>query len=262
MKLAITGKGGVGKTTLSSLLARLYASEGRKVTAIEANLDQNLAMALGFTPEEAQSIKPIAELTDLIEERTGARPGTHAPLYKLNPKVDDIAERFSLTKNGVRLLLLGAVKTGGSGCFCPESALLKTLMTYLILGKTDVLIMDMDAGVEHMSRGTTESVDAFIIVVEPGKRSLATAETIRNMASDLGIKKCYIVGNKITSDKDKQFIRDNSDNFEVLGFISLDDKVREADLQGISAFDTAPKVLDDIKAIKDKLQEISQEKNA
>jgi CO dehydrogenase maturation factor len=259
MKLAITGKGGVGKTTISSLLSRLYASEGRNVTAIEANLDHNLAMALGFTPEEARSIKPIAELTDLIEERTGAKPGTQAPLYKLNPKVDDIAERFSLTKNGVRLLLLGAVKSGGSGCYCPESALLRTLMTHLLLSKTDVLIMDMDAGVEHLSRGTTESVDAFIIVVEPGKRSLQTAQTIRKMALDLGINQSYIVGNKITSQQDKQFIIDNSDDFEVLGFINIDPYIREADLKGISAFDNAPQVIDEIKAIKKRLEEIIQE---
>jgi len=261
MKLAITGKGGVGKTTLSSLLARLYAAEQRNVTAIEANLDQNLAMALGFTPEEAKSIKPIAELADLIEERTGAKPGSQAPFYKLNPKVDDIPERFSLTKHGVRLLLLGAVKTGGSGCFCPESALLKTLMTHLLLSKTDVLIMDMDAGVEHLSRGTTESVDAFIIVVEPGKRSIQTAETIRKLALDLGINKSYIVGNKITSDQDKQFIIDNTKDFEVLGFLKIDPDVREADLKGVSAFDNAPQVLNEVKAIKNKLEEINAEKS-
>ncbi|MFC1979237.1 AAA family ATPase [Chloroflexota bacterium] len=259
MKLAITGKGGVGKTTLSSLLARLYATEGRNVTAIEANLDQNLAMALGFTPDEAQSIKPIAELADLIEERTGAKPGTHAPFYKLNPKVDDIPERFSMIKNGVRLLLLGAVKSGGSGCFCPESALLRTLMTHLLLSKTDVLIMDMDAGVEHISRGTTESVDAFIIVVEPGKRSIQTAETIRKLALDLGINKSYIVGNKITSRQDKQFIIDNTKDFEVLGFLKIDPDVREADLKGMSAFDNAPQVLDEVKAIKNRLEEINTE---
>jgi len=260
MKLAITGKGGVGKTTLSSLLARIYASEGRNVTAIEANLDQNLAMALGFTVEEAGSIKPIAELADLIEERTGAKPGTQAPFYKLNPKVDDIPERFSLTKNGVRLLLLGAVKSGGSGCFCPESALLKTLMTHLLLSKTDVLIMDMDAGVEHLSRGTTESVDAFIIVVEPGKRSIQTAQTIRKLAEDLGINQSYIVGNKITSEQDRQFIIDNANGFEILGFISIDPKIRDADLKGVSAFDIAPQAMDEIKAIKNGLEEIIREK--
>ena len=164
-----------------------------------------------------------------------------------------------MTKNGVRLLLLGAVKTGGSGCFCPESALLKTLMTHLLLGKTDVLIMDMDAGVEHMSRGTTESVDAFIIVVEPGKRSIQTAETIRKLALDLGIKKSYIVGNKITSDQDKQFIIDNTKDFEVLGFIKIDPDVRLADLKGMSAFDNAPQVMDEIKTIKNRIEQISRE---
>ncbi len=261
MKLAITGKGGVGKTTLSSLLARLYASEGRNVTAIEANLDENLAMALGFTAKEAASIKPIAELNDLIEERTGAKPGTQAPFYKLNPRVDDIPERFSMTKNGVRLLLLGAVKGGGSGCFCPENALLRTLMTHLLLSDTDVLILDMDAGVEHMSRGTTDFVDAFIIVVEPGKRSIQTAYTIKKLADDLGITKCYIVGNKIAGEADKKFIAANIDGFELLGLIELDDRVREADLKGISAFDSAPQVVDEIKTIKTKLEEIRAKRN-
>jgi len=138
---------------------------------------------------------------------------------------------------------------------------LRTLMTHLLLSDTDVLILDMDAGVEHMSRGTTDFVDAFVIVVEPGKRSIQTAYTIRKLAQDLGINKCYIVGNKIAGEADRKFIADNIDGFELLGFIELDDRVREADLKGISAFDIAPQVVDEIKTIKDRLEEIRTKRN-
>jgi len=209
MKLAITGKGGVGKTTLASLLARVYATEGKKVIAIDANPDANLATALGIDIEEAQRITPIAELKDLIEERTGVKAGAPGTFFKLNPKVDDIPERFSIEKDGIRLLIMGTVKRGGSGCLCPEGALLKSLVSHLVLARSEVVIMDMDAGVENLGRGTAKGVDAFIIVVEPGQRSFQTARAIRDLASDLGVKKCYIVGSKTRDDSERKFVVDN-----------------------------------------------------
>lgn len=254
MKLAITGKGGVGKTTLSSLLARSYAADGFAVLAIDANPDSNLSMALGFTVEEANSITPIAQLYDLIEERTGAKPGTSAPFFKINPRVDDIPTKYSLSKNGVRLLVLGTVSSGGGGCFCPESALLRSLMTHLLLRETDYVILDMDAGVEHIGRGTADSVDAFIIVVEPGQRSIQTAKSIRKLAKDIGINRCYIVGNKITKDSDKTFIIENMHDFTVVGFINYNNKVSEADLNGVSPYDYTPAIIDEIKLIKQNLE--------
>jgi len=253
MKLAITGKGGVGKTTLASLLARLYAAEGKKVLAIDANPDANLALALGLPPEQAQQITPIAEMEDLIEERTGAKPGTSAPFFKLNPRVDDIPERFSAKIDGIRLLIMGTVKKGGGGCMCPESALLRSLMNHLLLRETEVVILDMDAGVEHIGRGTAGAVDAFIIVVEPGRRSIQTAEAIRKLARDLGIKKCYVVGSKVTSDADRQFVIDSMPNFPILGFISYSPKIMEADLKGISVFDAAPEAVAEVRIIKERL---------
>jgi len=254
MKLAITGKGGVGKTTLASLLARLYAAEGNTVIAIDANPDANLALALGLPAEQARRITPIAEMKDLIEERTGARVGSEAPLFKLNPRVDDIPERFSAKIDGIRLLAMGTVKQGGSGCMCPESALLKNLISHLLLRESDVVIMDMDAGVEHLGRGTAQAVDALIIVVEPGRRSIQTAEAIRGLAWDLGIKRCYVVGSKTSSDADRQFITSSMPDFEVLGFIDYSPKIREADLSGGSVFNADPAVVAEARSIKERLE--------
>ena len=253
MKLAITGKGGVGKTTLASLLARLYATEGKAVLAIDANPDANLAMALGLPQDQARQITPIAEMEDLIEERTGAKPGSGAPFFKLNPRVDDIPERFSAKIDGIRLLIMGTVKTGGSGCMCPESALLKNLISHLLLRESDVVIMDMDAGVEHLGRGTAQAVDALIIVVEPGKRSIQTAEAIRGLAGDLGMR-YYVVGSKTQSDADRQFITSSMPDFEVLGFINYNPKIREADLSGVSVFDADPEVVAEVRSIKERLE--------
>ena len=253
MKLAITGKGGVGKTTLASLLARLYAAEGEAVLAIDANPDANLAMALGLPQDQARRITPIAEMEDLIEERTGAKPGSGAPFFKLNPRVDDIPERFSAKIDGIRLLIMGTVKTGGSGCMCPESALLKNLISHLLLRESDVVIMDMDAGVEHLGRGTAQAVDALIIVVEPGKRSIQTAEAIRGLAGDLGMR-YYVVGSKTQSDADRQFITSSMPDFEVLGFINYNPKIREADLSGVSVFDADPEVVAEVRSIKERLE--------
>ena len=254
MKLAITGKGGVGKTTLASLLARLYAAEGKAVLAIDANPDANLALALGLPPGEARRISPIAEMKDLIEERTGARPGSEAPFFKLNPRVDDIPERFSAKIDGIRLLIMGTVKTGGSGCMCPESALLKNLINHLLLRESDVVIMDMDAGVEHLGRGTAQAMDALIIVVEPGRRSIQTAEAIGRLASDLSIKRYYVVGSKTISDADRLFITKSMPDFEVLGFIGYSPKIREADLSGESIFDADPEVVAEVRSIKERLE--------
>ena len=151
-KIAITGKGGVGKTTLSSLLAYLYKEAGYDVLAVDADPASGLANALGFPPEQAAAIQPISEMGELIYERTGAQPGTIGGFFKLNPKVDDIPERFSGTYRDIRLLRMGAVKLGGSGCLCPENVLLKALTTHLLMRRTEVLILDMEAGVEHLGQ--------------------------------------------------------------------------------------------------------------
>lgn len=258
MKLAITGKGGVGKTTLASVLARIYAAEGHSVLAIDADPDANLGAALGIPAKELSELVPIAQMEELIQERTGSKPGTIGGFFKLNPKVDDIPERFSLAKDGVRLLIMGTVKKGGSGCICPESTLLKSLVTHLMLRKDDIVILDMEAGIEHLGRGTASAVDAFIVVVEPGMRSLDTARAVRKLAEDIGIKKCYIVGNKVTGDSDHAFIKENLSDFNILGFISQNPMIAEADRKGQSPFDIDPNVVTEVKAIKEQLDAIAR----
>jgi len=240
MKLAISGKGGVGKTTLAALLAQVYADAGRDVLAVDADPAPCLAGALGFPPELRARLSPIAEMEDLIEERTGAKPGTLGGFFTLNPRVDDLPERFSVTHRNVRLLEMGSVDLGGSGCICPESAMLKTLFTHLMFRKDDVLILDMYAGVEHLGRATVDFVDAMLIVVEPTRRSLGTAAQIKKLAADIGLTRLWLVGNKVRSADEAAFLQAESPGLPVLGVLPVDLAVQEADRLGIAVYDHVP----------------------
>jgi len=176
MKIAISGKGGVGKTLLAASLSQIFAWAGYSVIAIDADPDANLASTLGYpNPEE---ITPISELGDLIEERTGMKPGQSGAFFKLNPKVDDLPEDYSVKLDGIKLMVMGRIKRGGTGCYCPEGALLQALLSHLLIHRDEVVILDMEAGIEHLARGTAKSVDRLIVVVEPGRRSIETAGTI------------------------------------------------------------------------------------
>ena len=255
MKIAISGKGGVGKTTLAALLAMAYREGGYKVIAADADPDGNLAAALGVPPELASQITPIVEMGDLIYERTGAKPGTVGSFFRLNPKVDDVPDRFSLEWEGIKLLVMGTIKGPLAGCVCPESAMLKALFNHLILERDEMLILDMDAGVEHLGRGTAQGVDAFIIVVEPGQRSFQTARTINRFASDLGVNHCFIVGSKTNNESARQFIRESLPNLQILGFIDFDPDLLWADVQGFNVYHSAPKSAETAREIKSKLEE-------
>jgi len=237
MKLAITGKGGVGKTTLTALLAQAYADAGREVLAVDADPSPCLAGALGFPAELREKLHPIAEMDELIEERTGAKPGTVGGFFTLNPRVDDIPERFSILHRGVRLLEMGSVDLGGSGCICPESAMLKTLFTHLLFRRDDVLLLDMYAGVEHLGRATVDFVDAMLVVVEPTRRSLGTAVQIKRLANDIGLMRLYLVGNKVRNRDEEKFLEQEASEIPLIGFLPADLKVQEADRLGIPVYD-------------------------
>lgn len=257
LKIAIGGKGGVGKTTVTSLLARcLAADKTNKVIAIDADPVANLAAGLGI-PED-KPITPISQLTELIAERTGATPGTMGGFFTLNPKVDDIPDRFSLERDGVKLLVMGTVQSGGSGCICPESTILKALMNHLVLVRDDIVIMDMEAGVEHLGRATSSSVDALLVVVNPGARSRAAASKIRKLGQDIGIKKILILANRVQGPEDEQIIRESLSDFEFIGFIPEQEEIVNADRAGRRAFEdiaSAPKELFDVVQ---KLSEMKQ----
>lgn len=249
MKIAVTGKGGVGKTTFAATLARLYADEGRKVLAADVDPDANLGLALGFSEEELDSIVPISKMRKLVEERTGANAENQ--FYKLNPKVDDIPDTYGKTCNGVKLLTLGTVETAGSGCVCPEHVMLKRIINNLVLHRDDVVILDMEAGLEHLGRGTTENVDQFVVVIEPGARSIQTYKNVKRLAHELGVAKVGVVANKVRNADDEEFIREKIPAEDLLGMIHYNTEVIDADRKGCSPYDFSKTATGEIQAIKD-----------
>lgn len=248
MKVAITGKGGVGKTTFAATLARLYAAEGRPVLAADVDPDANLGLALGLTEEEVNAIVPVSKMKELARERTAANQSN--TFYKLNPEVSDLPDKLAKEINGVKLLVMGTVDTGGSGCVCPEHVMLKAILSSLVFRKEDVVIMDMEAGLEHLGRGTASMMDQFIVVIEPGARSVQTYVRIKELARDIGITKVRVVANKIRDESDREFIRSRIPAEDLLGFISYSPTVIDADRKGLSPYDCSPDALDEIRAIK------------
>ena len=235
MKLAITGKGGVGKTTLASTLARLYADEGRPVLAADVDPDANLGLALGMSQEE-------------VEERTGANEANK--FFKLNPFVSDIPEKYAHEVNGVKLLVMGTVDVGGSGCVCPEHVMLKALLSALTYRKDDVVIMDMEAGLEHLGRGTAANMDQFLVVVEPGARSVQTYGNVKRLAADLGVKRVRVVANKVRDERDEAYVRSVIPAEDFLGCIHYNPEIMDADRNGKSPYDFSRTAMEEIRNIK------------
>lgn len=247
MKIAISGKGGVGKTMLAALLSKTFTDFGYSVLAIDADPDANLAATLGFP--EAEKLTPISEMKDLIEERTGVQPGKTAPFFKLNPKVDDIPEKYSREHGGIKLMIMGRMKRGGTGCYCPENALLQALITHLLLARSEVVILDMEAGIEHLGRATARAVDKLIVVVEPWRRAVETAYRVNQLAQDIGLHNVVVVGNKIRNRLEKEFLTSSLPGFEFLGFIPYDQALVDADLANRSLLNASRQITSEVENI-------------
>lgn len=253
MKIAISGKGGVGKTLLASMLARTFADNGYSVIAIDADPDANLAGALGFP--DADKVVPVSEMKDLIAERTETKYGKSGLYFKINPKVDDIPDKYSLKKDSIRLLVMGPVKKGGTGCYCPENAFLAALLSHLLIASDEVVILDMAAGIEHLGRGTAKAVDKLIIVVEPGRVSIETAYRIKKLAGDIGVENLAVVGNKIhdQSEKEIDFIKSGLKDFDILGFLPYDPAITQAEIDNLPLLSASQSIASAVKEIYDQL---------
>jgi CO dehydrogenase maturation factor len=256
MKIAVTGKGGVGKTTVSAMLSYIFASENKKVIAVDADPDANLAAALGIPRQDAERITPIAEMSDLIEERTGAKPGSSGGIFKINPRVDDIPDEFGFNKDHITLLIMGKSKSAAAGCYCPEHSLLRRLLKHLVAERDEIVIVDMEAGIEHLTRGTAEGVDAFIVVVEPGQRSIQTARAVKDLAQGLGVKRVFVVANKVRSENDIAFVKRELDDMVFLGSMSFSHDIMEADIQGIPSYQASSSSYEEARGIREALEKL------
>ncbi len=234
MKIAIAGKGGVGKSTLAAVFALLMARRGQNILAVDADPDANLASALGMSTEKCKEIIPISQQAAMIEERTGAKVKQYGQIFKLNPEVADIADKYATIHENVALLVLGAVEQGGSGCACPENVLIRALVTDLILYKKDSLIMDMEAGIEHLGRATARGVDILIVVIEPGQHSVDSAKRVIRMSEEIGLKNIGFIANKVAGYEDELFIKKSFPDCEFLGFVPYSEKIRRNDRNGRS----------------------------
>jgi CO dehydrogenase maturation factor len=264
MKIAISGKGGVGKSTIAGTLSLLWAAAGRRVLAIDADPDANLASALGLPLELLARIRTIAQERELIEDRTGAKVRQFGQMFKLNPEVADIADRYAVHHAGVDLLVLGAVQHAAGGCACPESVLLKHLVLHLVLQPADTLVLDMEAGIEHLGRGTAMGVDLMMVVVEPGRRSIETAQRVRQMATDLGIRRFGVVLNKsVAPEEDRAWVEREFGCGTLLGALPWDTRIIRADRDGRSLLDLdQPDLLTPFRNLQSTLDSYSKEKSS
>ena len=241
-KIAVCGKGGVGKTFVAGTLARLLARRGLRVLAVDCDSNPNLYMTLGVRPELVEELTPISEDLELVEERTGSRPGSGwGSFFKLTPKVDDIPERYAVTgPDGVRLLVMGSPPRAGSGCLCPAYALVKELLRHLLLYERDVVVLDMEAGLEHFGRGVARGVDLMLLVTEPTERSIVAVEKMAELSGQLGVKRLWAVVNKVRSDEEATWARERLEGglgLPVKALIPFDEDLLNADRAGSAPLD-------------------------
>ena len=260
LKVAVAGKGGVGKTLISSTLARLLARDGYRVLAVDADPNVNLATALGISPEVADRIVPISDNEQLVRERTGVGPDEpYSGVFNMTPSVEDIVDKFGVVgPDGVSLLVMGTVKAGNSGCMCGANALLRVLVQHLLIQRGEVVVMDMEAGLEHLGRGTARRMDVMLVVVEPRMKSVDTARRVLKLAREIEVESVVAVGNKVGNEEEKRFIKEKVEELgiPVAAYVPFDERVAEADMRGVPIldYDAASPAAETIRDIKDYLK--------
>jgi len=261
VKLAVAGKGGVGKTLIAGTLSRFLARNGYRVLAVDADPAINLAYALGIPSGVASKIVPITENHQLINERTGVKPGTgFGALFRLTPTVDDITDKYGVVgPDNVRLLVMGTIRSGGSGCMCPANALIRALIRHVTFERKDAVVMDMEAGLEHLGRATVRGFDALLCVVEPGTQSIETAMKIKRLAEDIGVKEVLAVGNKVAAKEDQEFIELSlgKAGLELACVIPFDRTILRADTLRVAPMDYCPDspAIKSIRRLEENLKE-------
>ena len=256
LKIAICGKGGVGKTTVCAVWSQLFAQDGFDVMALDADSNPNLSLAFGMSAESRPPA--LIDMKELIEQRTGAQKGTMGQYFKMNPEVSDLPEKYSREIAGIKLLVLGSIDQAGSGCACPEGAFLKALLSHTILHRQEMILVDMEAGVDFFGRASVLGVDAIVVVVEPGGRSIETANNLSKMARELGIKVVGAVANKIYDPSQREVIRSQLKDITLLGSIENSRQVQEADLQRTAVIDCHPELIEQLRIAKEALTELIQ----
>jgi CO dehydrogenase maturation factor len=256
MKIAVSGKGGVGKTTIASMLLLELSSRGKQLLAIDADPNGGLAEALGYDRAERGAITPLVERKSLIEERTGANPGMSGGYFVLNPKVDDLVSQFSVPVSGVPVVVMGGLKEALTGCYCSENALLRSFLRHLMVERDEWVVLDMEAGFEHLTRGTAQSVDLLLVVVEPGERSIVTAERLTALAAHAGIPMIRYVLNKLHGEEQLQRIAVRLGRENILASIPFDLSAVIADLDGTVPFSACPVLKEEVRRLVEYLESV------
>lgn len=234
MKIAVAGKGGVGKTLIAGALAYFLTEKGFKVLAIDADSSPNLALTLGISPVEAMRIVPVSENQELIRAKTDTG---HPGVYRLSFTVDDVVKDFAVKSPfNVSLLVMGTIRAAGEGCTCTANALVRALLRHLVVERKEAVVMDMEAGVEHMGRGTAKHVDIMLLVTDSSLKSLEIARKLHGLAVEAGIRRVVLLGNKVAEKDEEKAIREFArvNCLELLDLVPFDGQILRADREGVT----------------------------